>query len=86
MVGEPDLSLEPSFCCLGLFYKEQLKTVSAQLMLISGRANTLSDGMFIAARGFIGIGLVLNITAAPLLVLELAFPTQRVSTILIMYV
>ncbi|KAJ5485407.1 sugar transporter [Penicillium diatomitis] len=34
-------------------------------------------GMFIAARGIIGMGLVLNITAAPLLLLELAFPRQQ---------
>lgn len=33
--------------------------------------------MFIAARGVIGCGLAFNITAAPLLILELAYPTQR---------
>lgn len=33
--------------------------------------------MFVAARGILGIGLAFNITAAPLLILELAFPTQR---------
>jgi MFS family permease len=33
--------------------------------------------MFIAARGIIGLGLAFNITAAPLLILELAYPTQR---------
>lgn len=33
--------------------------------------------MFIAARGILGFGLAFNITAAPLLILELAFPTQR---------
>lgn len=33
--------------------------------------------MFIAARGIIGFGLAFNITAAPLLILELAYPTQR---------
>lgn len=38
---------------------------------------TKPDGMFIAARGILGFGLAFNITAAPLLVLELAFPTQR---------
>ncbi|CAG8981521.1 hypothetical protein HYALB_00003094 [Hymenoscyphus albidus] len=37
----------------------------------------LQDGMFIAARGIIGLGLAFNITAAPLLLLELAYPTQR---------
>lgn len=35
-------------------------------------------GMFIAARGIIGFGLAFNITAAPLLIMELAFPTQKV--------
>jgi MFS family permease len=38
---------------------------------------TLTAGMFIAARGIIGFGLAFNITAAPLLILELAYPTQR---------
>lgn len=33
--------------------------------------------MFIAARGVLGFGLAFNITAAPLLLLELAYPTQR---------
>lgn len=33
--------------------------------------------MFIAARGILGFGLALNITAAPLLVMELAYPSQR---------
>lgn len=33
--------------------------------------------MFVAARGILGIGLAFNITATPLLILELAFPTQR---------
>lgn len=36
-----------------------------------------NTGMFIAARGVIGFGLAFNITAAPLLILELAYPTQR---------
>lgn len=33
--------------------------------------------MFIAARGIIGLGLALNITAAPLLLMELAYPKQQ---------
>lgn len=33
--------------------------------------------MFIAARGIIGLGLAFNITAAPLLLLELAYPKQQ---------
>lgn len=36
--------------------------------------------MFIAARGIIGIGLAFNITAAPILIMELAFPTQKVNS------
>lgn len=42
--------------------------------LQGGAQNT---GMFIAARGILGFGLALNITAAPLLVMELAYPSQR---------
>lgn len=38
--------------------------------------------MFIAARGIIGIGLAFNITAAPILIMELAFPTQKVKSLL----
>ncbi|TEA11266.1 Lactose permease [Colletotrichum sidae] len=34
-------------------------------------------GMFTAARGVLGFGLALNITAAPLLITELAYPSQR---------
>jgi MFS family permease len=37
----------------------------------------IADGMFIAARGIIGFGLGFNITAAPILIMELAFPTQK---------
>lgn len=36
-----------------------------------------NTGMFIAARGVLGFGLAFNITAAPILLLELAYPTQR---------
>lgn len=39
---------------------------------------TCSAGMFIAARGLLGFGLAFNITAAPLLILEVAYPSQRV--------
>ena len=42
--------------------------------LQGGAQNT---GMFIAARGILGFGLALNITAAPVLIMELAYPTQR---------
>ncbi|KAH7093644.1 general substrate transporter [Paraphoma chrysanthemicola] len=37
--------------------------------------------MFIAARGIIGFGLGFNITAAPILIMELAFPTQKASMV-----
>jgi MFS family permease len=36
-----------------------------------------NTGMFIAARGVLGFGLAFNITAAPILLLELAYPTHR---------
>ncbi|KAK7417636.1 hypothetical protein QQX98_004457 [Neonectria punicea] len=36
-----------------------------------------NTGMFISARGILGLGLALNITAAPLLLLELAYPRQQ---------
>lgn len=41
------------------------------------QAAAQNTAMFIAGRGIIGLGLVLNITAAPLLIMELAYPTQR---------
>ncbi|KAF8862935.1 hypothetical protein BDZ45DRAFT_702752 [Acephala macrosclerotiorum] len=41
--------------------------------------------MFVAARGILGIGLAFNITATPLLILELAFPTQRAPLLLSCY-
>jgi len=46
---------------------------------------TSVDGMFIAARGIIGLGLAFNITAAPILIMELAFPTQKVPLPAIVY-
>ncbi|KAJ5688192.1 hypothetical protein N7536_010811 [Penicillium majusculum] len=46
------------------------------LVGVALQATAQNLGMFIAARGIIGMGLVLNITAAPLL-LELAFPRQQ---------
>lgn len=54
--------------------------LSSAAMLLVGvalQAAAQNTGMFIAARGIIGLGLVLNVTAAPLLVMELAYPTQR---------
>lgn len=53
--------------------------VSASILLIGvalqGAAQNV--GMFIAARGILGFGLALNITAAPLMIMELAYPSQR---------
>jgi sugar porter (SP) family MFS transporter len=53
--------------------------VSAGVLMlgVALQAGAQNTGMFIAARGIIGLGLVLNVTAAPLLVMELAYPTQR---------
>ncbi|KAF3014777.1 hypothetical protein E8E14_010857 [Neopestalotiopsis sp. 37M] len=52
---------------------------SALVLIIGVALQTAaqSTGMFIAGRGIIGLGLVLNITAAPLLIMELAYPSQR---------
>ncbi|KAH7120225.1 putative sugar transporter [Dactylonectria estremocensis] len=52
---------------------------SACILLIGVilQAAAQNTGMFIAARGILGIGLALNITAAPLLLLELAYPRQQ---------
>ncbi|KAK8043087.1 hypothetical protein PG994_013570 [Apiospora phragmitis] len=61
------------------FGRKPALLASAAVMLLgvalqSGAQNT---AMFIAARGVIGLGLALNITAAPLLIMELAYPAQR---------
>ncbi|KAI1336637.1 general substrate transporter [Xylariaceae sp. FL0016] len=52
---------------------------SAAVMLlgIALQGGAVNTAMFIAARGVIGLGLALNITAAPLLITELAHPAQR---------
>ncbi|KAL2289927.1 hypothetical protein FJTKL_01206 [Diaporthe vaccinii] len=47
------------------------------LIGVALRGGAQDTGMFIAARGIIGFGLALNITAAPLLIMELAYPSQR---------
>lgn len=44
-------------------------------------ANCTEAAMFIAARGLIGFGIAFNFTAAPLLIMELAFPTQKSSLV-----
>jgi MFS family permease len=54
------------------------------LMILVGTAlqgASQNTGMFIAARGVLGFGLAFNITAAPLLLLELAYPTQRAAMV-----
>lgn len=53
--------------------------VGATILLlgVALQGGAQNEGMFIAARGIIGFGLALNITAAPLLISELAYPTQR---------
>lgn len=53
--------------------------VGAAIMLLGAglQGGARNTGMFIAARGILGFGLALNITAAPLLIMELAYPTQR---------
>ncbi|KAK1920766.1 general substrate transporter [Papiliotrema laurentii] len=43
--------------------------------ILQGAAQNM--GMFVAARGIIGFGLGINITAAPVYILETAFPTHR---------
>lgn len=50
---------------------------SVLLVGVALQGGAQSTGMFIAARGLLGAGLALNITAAPLLVMELAYPSQR---------
>ncbi|EED20695.1 sugar transporter, putative [Talaromyces stipitatus ATCC 10500] len=61
------------------FGRRPVLFVSAFILLIGValQAAAQNVGMFIAARGIIGMGLVLNITAAPLLLLELAYPRQQ---------
>ncbi|KAJ5679059.1 hypothetical protein N7462_007303 [Penicillium macrosclerotiorum] len=61
------------------FGRRPVLFVGAFILLIGVvlQAAAQNVGMFIAARGIIGMGLVLNITAAPLLLLELAFPKQQ---------
>ncbi|KAI1331458.1 general substrate transporter [Xylariaceae sp. FL0255] len=54
--------------------------VGSALLILLGvglQAGARHSGMFIAARGVLGFGLAFNITAAPLLIMELAYPTQR---------
>ncbi|KAF9878424.1 hexose transporter [Colletotrichum karsti] len=61
------------------FGRKPALLTSASILLIGvalqGAAQNV--GMFIAARGVLGFGLALNITAAPLMIMELAYPSQR---------
>ncbi|KAI0022134.1 general substrate transporter [Xylariomycetidae sp. FL0641] len=54
-----------------------LSSAVVMLLGVALQGGAQNTGMFIAARGIIGLGLALNITAAPLLLMELAYPTQR---------
>ncbi|KAH8884111.1 putative sugar transporter [Thozetella sp. PMI_491] len=47
------------------------------LLAVGLQAGAQNAGMFIAARGLIGFGIGFNFSAAPLLIMELAFPTQK---------
>jgi MFS family permease len=69
------------FCAFACDKFGRVKTLLLGAVLISfgvvlqGAAQ--NTAMFIAARGVLGFGLAFNITAAPILLLELAYPTQR---------
>ncbi|KZL78159.1 hexose transporter [Colletotrichum tofieldiae] len=61
------------------FGRKPALLVSASILLVGvalqGAAQNVA--MFIVARGVLGFGLALNITAAPLMIMELAYPSQR---------
>ncbi|RAO73892.1 uncharacterized protein BHQ10_009904 [Talaromyces amestolkiae] len=61
------------------FGRKRILVASSFVLLIGVclQAAAQNNGMFIAARGILGIGLAFNITAAPLLIMELAFPSQQ---------
>ncbi|KAL5115647.1 hypothetical protein ACEQ8H_006446 [Pleosporales sp. CAS-2024a] len=69
------------FCAFACDYFGRKKTLvfgAALILLGTGlQGGAQNNGMFIAARGIIGFGLGFNITAAPILIMELAFPTQK---------
>ncbi|KPM42202.1 hypothetical protein AK830_g4325 [Neonectria ditissima] len=52
-------------------------SASVLLIGVALQGAAQNTAMFIAARGILGLGLALNITAAPLLLLELAYPRQQ---------
>ncbi|EMD31323.1 hypothetical protein CERSUDRAFT_119885 [Gelatoporia subvermispora B] len=65
--------------CADNFGRRPTLFIGSLLMLagvaLQGAATTI--GMFIGARGLIGFGLTFALNAAPLLITELAYPTQR---------
>lgn len=68
--------------CAGIcdkFGRRSALVAGAAIILVGTilQAAAQNVGMFIAARGILGAGLALNITAAPLLLLELAYPKQQ---------
>ncbi|KAH3913771.1 hypothetical protein HBI56_079260 [Parastagonospora nodorum] len=69
------------FCAFACDYFGRKKTLvfgACIILLGTGlQGGAQNNGMFIAARGIIGFGLGFNITAAPILIMELAFPTQK---------
>lgn len=69
------------FCAISCdYFGRRPALIFSSFILVIGvvlQAAAQNVGMFIAARGIIGVGLALNITAAPLLLLELAYPKQQ---------
>ncbi|RDW78372.1 general substrate transporter-4 [Coleophoma crateriformis] len=69
------------FCAIACdhFGRKPTLLLGAFILLVGVclQAAAQNNGMFIAARGILGAGLAFNITAAPLLIMELAFPTQK---------
>ena len=69
------------FCAISCdkFGRRPVLIVSAFILLVGVvlQAAAQNVAMFISARGVIGLGLAFNITAAPLLLLELAYPKQQ---------
>ncbi|KXJ85476.1 general substrate transporter [Microdochium bolleyi] len=69
------------FCAMfcDKFGRRPALVVGATIMLLGAglQGGAQNTGMFIAARGILGFGLALNITAAPLLIMESAYPSQQ---------
>ncbi|KAI1461062.1 general substrate transporter [Annulohypoxylon moriforme] len=60
------------------FGRRRALLISAVVILVGAalQGGAVNSSMFMVARGIIGFGLALNITAAPLLIIELAYPSQ----------